>query len=92
MFETSGGNPLFLEELARAERTTGVPDGVAAAVSGDLAALGGDALELVRAGAVLGDPFDIEIARRTVDLDLPVALAAVDELVDRGLVRGRARC
>ena len=88
MFETSGGNPLFLEELARAERTTGVPVGVAAAVSGDLAALGDDALELVRAGAVLGDPFDIEIARRTVDLDLPVALAAVDELVDRGLVRG----
>ena len=45
--------------------------------------LWGRRAELVRAGAVVGDPFDIDIARRTVGLDLPVALAAVDELVDR---------
>ncbi len=88
MFETAGGNPLFLEELARAGGAGRVPDGVVAAVSGDLASLGDSARELVQAGAVIGDPFDIDTARRTADLDLEVALGAVDELVERGLVRG----
>jgi DNA-binding NarL/FixJ family response regulator len=88
MFETAGGNPLFLQELARTRGATGVPVGVLAIVSGELASLGDAASALVEAGAVLGDPFDIDVARRTASLDLDVALVAVDELVDRGLVCG----
>ena len=88
MFETSGGNPLFLEELAKADGSAGLPGGVVATVSVDLAALSDPARALVQAGAVVGDPFDIDIARRTANLDLDVALTSADELVDRGLVRG----
>jgi DNA-binding CsgD family transcriptional regulator len=88
MFELSGGNPLFLRDLARIGSATGVPLGVVAAVGGDVASLGESARALVEAGSVLGDPFDIDLARRTAKLELDVALVAVDELVDRGLVRG----
>jgi DNA-binding CsgD family transcriptional regulator len=88
MFETSGGNPLFLEELAKADGSTGLHGGVVAAVSVDLAALSDSARALVQAGAIVGDPFDIDIARRTANLDLDAALTSADELVDRGLVRG----
>ena len=88
MFEASGGNPLFLEELARTDGAGGVPEGVVAAVAGDVARLGEDARALVEAGSILGDPFDIDIARRTARLDLDRALTAVDELIVRGLIRG----
>lgn len=88
MFETSGGNPLYLEELDKADEFGRLPAGLIAAVSVDLAALGDAARALVRAGAVLGDPFDIEVARRTADLDLDDALTAADELIERGLVQG----
>lgn len=88
MFETSGGNPLFLAELAKADGSPGLPGGVVAAVSVDLAALSDTARALVQAGAIVGDPFDIDIARRSANLDLDAALTAADELVDGGLVRG----
>ncbi len=88
MFEASGGNPLFLEELARNGPAEGVPAGVGAAVAGDVASLGEDARALVEAGSVLGDPFDIDLARRAAGLDPDASLVAVDELCDRGLVRG----
>jgi DNA-binding NarL/FixJ family response regulator len=88
MFEISGGNPLFLEELAKAGGSAGPLGGIVAAVSADLAALSDTARALVRAGAIVGDPFDIDIARRTANLDLDSALTSADELVDRGLVRG----
>ncbi|WP_426244935.1 ATP-binding protein [Nocardioides sp. LHG3406-4] len=87
LYTVSGGNPMFLEELARAGSPEGVPHGIVAAVSADLARLGEAARRLVRAGALVGDPFDIDIARRTAGLDLTAALAAVDELVDRRIVR-----
>ncbi|WP_344769068.1 ATP-binding protein [Aeromicrobium panaciterrae] len=88
MFEASGGNPLFLEELAKADGLASLPGGVIAAVSVDVAALSDAARALVQAGAVVGDPFDIDVARLTAHLDLNTALASADALVERGLVRG----
>ena len=88
LFEISGGNPMFLEELAAADAADGVPRGIVAAVAADVGRLGAAARALVEAGAVVGDPFDIDIARRTAGLGLSSALLAVDELVDRRLVRG----
>lgn len=88
LVELSGGNPLFLEELARAGRTEAVPPGIMAAVAEELAALDEPARRLVTAGALLGDPFDVDLARRTAELELPVALAAIDVLLSQGLVRG----
>ncbi len=86
-FEISGGNPLFLEELAKSGTQDGVPEGIRSAVSTDLARLGETARSLVEAGAVVGDPFDIDVARRTAGLDLEEALAAVDQLVERQVLR-----
>ena len=83
LYEVSGGNPMFLEELARSDPADGVPEGIISAVSADVARLGDTARALVEAGAVVGDPFDIDIASRTAGLDLSVALVAVDELVNR---------
>ena len=91
LYEVSGGNPMFLEELARSDPADGVPEGIISAVSADVARLGDTARALVEAGAVVGDPFDIDIARRTAGLDLSVALVAVDELVNRRIVRGDRR-
>ncbi len=88
VFEIAGGNPLYLEELAKSGASDELPGGLIAAVSVELSRLGEAARALVRAGAVVGDPFDIDIARRTAGLELDMALIAVDDLVDRGLVRG----
>ena len=90
LYEISGGNPMFLEELTRAGTADGIPEGIRSAVSADLARLSDTARALVQAGAVVGDPFDIDIARRTAGLDLAESLAAVDELVDRQIVRESA--
>ncbi len=85
IFEEAGGNPLLLVELARAA-TTGVPGSIVAAVSRDLAALGADAVALVRAGSVLGDPFDHDVAAVVAELGPAAGPAGVDELVGSGLV------
>ncbi|HET7822823.1 MAG TPA: BREX system ATP-binding domain-containing protein [Ornithinibacter sp.] len=87
LYEVSGGNPMFLEELSRSDPADGVPAGILAAVTADLGRLSDTARALVEAGAVVGDPFDIDIACRTADLDLGAALVAVDELVERRIVR-----
>ncbi|HVK76235.1 MAG TPA: protein kinase [Kofleriaceae bacterium] len=60
LVERSGGNPFFLEELARArdERDAGEwPDTVLATVEARLARLDGDARRLLRAAAVIGPVF-----------------------------------
>lgn len=87
LYDISGGNPMFLEELARSDAADGVPEGILSAVSADLARLSAGARALVGAGAVVGDPFDIDIARRTAGLGPDEALAAVEELLVRRIIR-----
>ncbi len=85
IFESSGGNPLLLVELAHAT-TTDVPSSIVAAVSRDVAALREDAVALLRAGSVLGDPFDHDVAAATAELHPVAGHHAVDELLESGLV------
>ncbi len=85
MFEASGGNPLLLTELHRSGGAS-MPSGIQAAVGAEVGRLSTPARALVEAGAVLGDPFDIDLASRTADLGQATWPAALDELVDRGLV------
>ncbi len=59
-----------------------MPSGIVAAVSLELAALGEDALAMVRAGSVLGDPFDSDLAAVTAELGASSGRAAVDDLLD----------
>jgi DNA-binding CsgD family transcriptional regulator len=87
IFASSGGNPLLLEELAKGDATAVVPSGIVAAVSAELATLDEDSLALVRAGSVLGDPFDIDLAAAAAGMARSDGLAATDALLARGLVR-----
>ncbi len=95
----SGGNPFYLQQLARspgaagtgpagpALRDAGVPRAVAAALAEELAALGIAARRLAEGAAVVGDPFDAELAAAAAALDPAAAPAALDELLHRNLVR-----
>jgi DNA-binding NarL/FixJ family response regulator len=86
LYASSGGNPLLLEELAKGDSATGVPIGVVAVVSAELDHLDVAARALAEAGAVLGDPFDIDLAGETAALDRRAALEALDSLIAHGLV------
>jgi DNA-binding NarL/FixJ family response regulator len=87
LFTMSGGNPLLLEELARAGTSKPVPQSIVAAMSAELRPLNMTARALVEAGALLGDPFDIDLATQVASLSADTGLAAVDELIERGVLR-----
>ncbi len=99
LYEDSGGNPFFLEQLARAPRAAGaagpdvalaglrVPPLVAAALTEELALLGDQARRVLDAASVAGDPFELDVAAVAADLPEPAVLDAVDELVRADFVR-----
>jgi DNA-binding NarL/FixJ family response regulator len=96
LYEASGGNPLYLLELARlggggdprlSAGGGGVPATVAAATAGELDALSAQGRGLAGAAAVAGDPFELDLTAATADMAEPDALDALDELVARDLVR-----
>lgn len=93
----SEGVPLYLLALAYmylARSTTEpdpfgaqIPRQVAALLSGELATLGPAEAAMLRAGAVLGDRFELEAVTDVAGLAHDEALAAVTELVRRDVVR-----
>ena len=102
LFEESGGNPFYVEELARSlERTGGamprgpglslggveVPSTVAAALLEELALLTDSARALLEGAAVAGDPFEPELAAAAASTSELAAMEALDELLRRDLVR-----
>ena len=99
-YEESGGNPFYLEQLARtpgrgdgngaAGVTLGgvrVPRGVAAALSAELALLPDEVRRALEGASVAGDPFEPELAAAAAELPEGVAMEALDELMRRDLVR-----
>lgn len=107
LFRHSGGNPFYLEQLARAPdaesvlraRVLGagdadgfaaVPPVVRAAVEQELDALAPRALALLEGAAVVGDPFEPELAADVGGLGERLALDELDELIRAGLVRPTA--
>ncbi len=100
LYRESGGNPFYLQQLAR---TTGkpvsdvaqavqpaigsVPARVAASIAGELEELTPIARKMLRAAAVVGEPFDPELPARVAEVSEEEALAALDELSDFDLVR-----
>jgi ATP/maltotriose-dependent transcriptional regulator MalT len=101
LYEESGGNPFYLEQLARSREHgapavpssevpvagMSVPPAVAASLSGELAILP-DMVRLVLQGAaVAGDPFEPELAAAAAGTSEAVALDAIDELLLFDLVR-----
>jgi DNA-binding CsgD family transcriptional regulator len=94
LYAESGGNPFYLQQLARApgrhpvDAGTGtVPGAVAAALSAELALLDAAIRRALDGAAVAGGPFVPELAAAAADLPERDLTAALDELLRRDLVR-----
>jgi DNA-binding CsgD family transcriptional regulator/tetratricopeptide (TPR) repeat protein len=98
IYRHSGGNPFYLEQLARTRaepgaasgEVVGVPAAVAASLEEELAALAGPERALLDAAAVAGEPFDPDLAGPIAGLSDGEALAALDGLLAADLVRPTA--
>ena len=100
IYPQTGGNPFYLEQLARVSATPrlaadaadeSVPPAVAAALGAELSALTPDARRVLDAAAVAGDPFEPGLAAAVAEMDERTALQALDELLVRALVRPAGR-
>jgi ATP/maltotriose-dependent transcriptional regulator MalT len=96
LYESSGGNPFYLLQLARggeraapvsAEGGEGVPAAVSATIAGELSGLSEPTRDFAQAAAVVGDPFELDLAVETGGLNEATALEALDEMIARDLVR-----
>ena len=101
LYELSGGNPFYLEQLARARPDggpgatlgpggAGIPPVVAAALAGELDALPDEARRALEAAAVVGEPFEPDVVADTAELDEDATLAALDALLEPALIRATA--
>ena len=100
LFSDSAGNPFYLEQLARSTGRNGgsadaagalgaldVPPAVAASLAEEFALLDAPTRRVLAGAAVAGDPFEPELAAAAADLTEAEAIGALDELLDRDLVR-----
>ena len=84
LHERSGGNPLFLLELARA--TDSLPAGIRDAVEARADALGAEAARTVRAAAVLGPEIDFDMLGGVLDRPVAWLLDDVELATGAGLL------
>lgn len=95
LYSASGGNPFYLEALSRmgegvhAEGVTEgeLPAAVRAALQAELTGLSATALLVAQAAAVAADEFEPALAAVAADVDERAALAALDEMAARDVVR-----
>jgi DNA-binding NarL/FixJ family response regulator len=96
IYRRAGGNPFYLEQLARvAPRDDGVaggggegiPAAVAASLAEELGTLSPSERALLEGAAVAGEPFEPDLAAAVVELPLDEGLAALDALLARDLLR-----
>ncbi len=102
LYEESGGNPFYLEQLARSpdragrakarhDETSlaaiGVPSTVIAALTGELALLSDSAHLVLEGAAVAGDPFEPELVAAATRMPETSVMEAVDELLQLDLLR-----
>jgi ATP/maltotriose-dependent transcriptional regulator MalT len=101
LYQESGGNPFYLEQLARSPERAGgaasapeisltgleVPPAVVAALSEELALLSDGGRPLLEGAAVAGDPFEPELAATAAATSEVAAMHAVDELLELDLIR-----
>ncbi|MCP3802446.1 AAA family ATPase [Allokutzneria sp. A3M-2-11 16] len=97
LFEASRGNPFYAEALSEvateARYLPGVftegsaPPAVLAALRSELYRLSAVVRRAAGAAAVLGDPFTPDLVAEVAELDLPTAVAALDELVRQDVIR-----
>ena len=101
LYEESGGNPFYLQQLARMldpatsagvavlelSEAIGVPSPVAAALAEELASLSMPARQVLDSAAVAGDPFEPELAAAVAETSEVSTMDAIDELLQRDLIR-----
>src|SRR3954447_802437 len=101
LYEESGGNPFYLEQLSRlaghetallstldaAFAGIDVPSAVAASLNEELSLLSAGARRVYEGAAGAGDPFEPELAAAAADTSKADAMDAVDELLQFDLVR-----
>lgn len=100
LYQESGGNPFYLEQLTAAARRgapigqrggdkgeLGAPATVLAAIEGELRALPAPTRTLLQGAAVLGEPFEPELAADTAGVETRTALEALDVLLASDLIR-----
>lgn len=95
LFTLSGGNPFFALELMRAKPGSlaeigdrdDAPPGVVRAIDAELAAMEAGDRTFVHTLAVLGDPFDVELACEVSGETEEEVFERIDELVRRDLIR-----
>jgi DNA-binding CsgD family transcriptional regulator len=96
-YEESGGNPFYLEQLARSGAGsfgqhetlagTSVPSAVLAALTEELTLVSGTARLALDGAAVAGDPFEPELAAAAAELSETDVMGAVDQLLAADLLR-----
>ncbi len=100
LYRESGGNPFYIEQLARSRhsgqvpersdserRGKAVPRAVIAAIEEELIGVSDQARVALQAAAVAGDPFEPELIAAIAERDLPSVLTAIDELLKLDFVR-----
>ena len=104
IYRHGGGNPFYLEQLARAgEDATlvaspnggaadevGVPAAVIASLADELTSLSATERVFLEAAAVAGDPFEPDLAATIAELSAAEGLTALDALLALDLVRSTA--
>ena len=102
LYAICGGNPFYLEQLARAHPAAGtpaaglgpggagIPAAVAAALAAELEALPHPARRVLEAAAVAGEPFEPDLVADIAELREDATLAALDALLEPALIRPTA--
>jgi len=96
----SGGNPFYLEELARASRRQGphatllpaehcapVPQRVTSAIASELATMPAQARVVLQSAAVVGEVSSVELIAATAGLAEATVLSGIDAALTAGLIR-----
>ena len=99
LYEQSGGNPFYLEQLARALdhvvetnpaaeiSLSGVPSAVVTSLGEELALLSRAGRLVLEGAAVAGDPFEAELAAVAAATSEAAAIDVLDELLRLDLIR-----
>jgi ATP/maltotriose-dependent transcriptional regulator MalT len=101
IYQESGGNPFYLEQLARYTGPTArpasaswigpagldVPAAVVASLAEELALVSNTGLRVLEGAAVAGDPFEPELAAAAAATSEEAAMRSIDELLERDLIR-----
>jgi hypothetical protein len=99
VYELGGGNPFYMEQLARTSAGPGapalggelrkleLPPAIASALTEEIARLGESSGSVLRAAAVAGERFEPELVADIAGVDEAAVLGALDDLLDRSATR-----